>query len=101
GKLSAEKLCQSSSISGPSATENPSLLKILTISLRTSDSGCRDPGGKPSPGKVRSAWGFSSATSLLNDSCAVLYLVSAACFSSFSTLPTTFFSSGETALNSS
>jgi len=43
GKFKAEKLCQSSSISGPSLTVNPIRLKISTISFRMREIGCLLP----------------------------------------------------------
>ena len=43
GKFIEENTCQSSSISGPSAIENPKREKIETISFLTSDNGWREP----------------------------------------------------------
>ena len=44
-KFNAENTCQSSSISGPSAIENPKRAKISHISFFTKESGCLDPNG--------------------------------------------------------
>ena len=52
--FSAWKLCQSSSISGPSTTRKPSRVKTSTISRSTSVSGWSDPVRGAGPGSVRS-----------------------------------------------
>src|SRR3954462_13471495 len=49
--FSAWKLCQSSSISGPPTTRNPSEVKTSTISRSTRVKGCNDPGRGRRPGK--------------------------------------------------
>ena len=54
GRFKALKLCQSSSISGPSDTENPTLLKTSIISFLTIDIGCREPILSSRTGLVRS-----------------------------------------------
>ena len=51
GMFSAWKLCQSSSISGPSATRNPRLVNTSTIRLGTIVSGWSDPAGGAPPGQ--------------------------------------------------
>ncbi len=54
GKFKAVKLCQSSSISGPSETLKPILEKISMIWFFTMDIGCLAPNSSDSPGRVRS-----------------------------------------------
>ncbi len=86
GKLSASKLCQSSSASGPSATEYPMRRKISSISRRTSVTGWQraDPGRRP--GSVTSSacrrWLAASASA-----CAAARRSSTSFFSSLSALP--------------
>src|SRR6267143_1544796 len=59
GMLSASKLYASVSISGPSATEKPSPVKIRTISSCTRVSGCTTPRAGRRPGSVRSGRSLS------------------------------------------
>src|SRR5437764_8890118 len=54
GKFSAEKLCQSSSISGPSVMLNPMRSNICTMRFRIIEIGCSDPKEICSPGNVKS-----------------------------------------------
>ena len=54
GKFKAVKLCQSSSISGPSLTLNPMLEKILVILFFKIDIGCLDPNVMGLPGRDKS-----------------------------------------------
>ncbi len=54
GKFKAVKLCQSSSISGPSDTVKPILLKTSIILFFTSEIGCLDPNSMGSEGRVKS-----------------------------------------------
>ena len=100
GKFSAVKLCQSSSISGPSATAKPIDLKISVILFFTKLIGCLDPSSRGYPGLVRSS--FSAATF-----CEELLCVSSSslaemlCFSKFIFWPYSFFWSLDTDLNCS
>src|SRR5450631_3963522 len=64
---SAVKLCSSSSISGPSATENPMVLKSLSTCSWTRVIGCSPPGPWPRPGSVTS---IASPASLSSSSLA-------------------------------
>ena len=54
GKFKAEKLCQSSSISGPSDIEYPIRENISIISFFTIDNGCLDPKLSSEIGKDKS-----------------------------------------------
>ena len=100
GKLSAEKRCQSSSISTDSATVKPMREKMSIISFITTESTWRLPISEKSVGIVKSlvlscAW--CSSTKALNSS---IFWV-AAVFSMLRALPSSFFSSLGTALNCS
>src|SRR5476651_1843740 len=64
---SAVKLCSSSSISGPSATENPMVRKSLSTCSWTRAIGCSPPGPWPRPGSVTS---IASPASLSSSSSA-------------------------------
>ena len=99
GKFNALKLCQSSSISGPSLIVNPIFEKMSTILFFTIDMGWRDPNsiGSPvleislivvfvEPGEI---WFFKSS----NLDCAVF-------FNWFKSCPTFFFLSLSNDLNS-
>ena len=54
GRFKAVKLCQSSSISGPSDTLNPMVEKMSIIWFLTKDIGWREPIVMGSPGRVKS-----------------------------------------------
>ena len=65
GKFNAEKLCQSSSISGPSETLKPILEKMSMISFRTIEMGWREPSVRSSAGLEMSKFDFVSAAGWL------------------------------------
>ena len=82
GKFSAVKLCQSSSISGPSLILKPIREKMSIIRFLTSEIGCRPPTKKGSPGRV------------LSTNFALLFLsFSKVCLSSFTFSCAVFFNS--------
>ena len=98
GKFNAEKLCQSSSISGPSETLNPIFENISMISFLTIEIGWREPTAKFSAGRERSIFALVSsdcpATSFRR-----FILFKDFVFSSLSFFPKSFFCSLGTSLN--
>ena len=101
GKFSASNTCQSSSISGPSATSYPNLRKISMISSLTIDTGWRDPSWNGSPGIVRSKDAPDAELLSSRDSFRAAIFSVAAFLSWFSFCPNSLFISGGTDLNSS
>ena len=100
GKFKAENTCQSSSISGPSATAKPNLEKMSRISSLTREIGCLVPSSKKSPGLVKSVLVSKSNTSS-KDSLSDSIFSAALVLSSFRHLPNSLLSSGATVRNSS
>ena len=96
GKLRPLNTCQSSSISGPSATANPMFWKMSTISRRTTCKGWWVPIGTPPEGRVASR---PEALTLDADAVdAAFTLSSTACFSALSIGPSSRFWSPGTSL---
>ena len=99
GKFSAVKLCQSSSISGPSEMANPIEEKIWTISASIIDKGCLDPERLFGAGLLRSVLTAVLLFVVITEKREAL-----SCSSFFSSLrarPTSFFSREATFLKSS
>ena len=90
GTFNAVKLCQSSSISGPSEIENPIDEKISTISCSTIDKGCLEPILLVATGFVRSSRLTCFSVVIVLYVFIVFSLTSA--LSSLSICPTSFFS---------
>ena len=87
----APKLCQSSSISGPSATAKPRRLKIETIWLRTRFKGWRVPTAIGSPGRDKSMAAAPAPAPPVAFSLRVSNLVSTKILNSFRIWPNSFF----------
>ena len=98
GKLSAVKLCQSSSISGPSDNSNPTFEKISIIWFLIKVIGCKVPLEIGNPGLVKSSEILLVDFELTDFNSS--YLIWAKFFNSFIFWPYSFFWSEGTFLNS-
>src|SRR5689334_4716683 len=84
--FSASKLCQSSSISGPSATTKPPPRKICSMRRRERVTGCSPPRLWPRPGNVTSTVSLASCAASCSPSSAARRASSAAVSASLASL---------------
>ena len=100
GKFRAVKLCQSSSISGPSETVKPIFEKTSIILFLIIDKGCREPSWIKSAGRLRSFSEDEGSSIFSKDWFKELTFPWILFFKSFRCWPISFLNSLGTSLNS-